>query len=1204
MPQKKRRKKRGRAEGQQAILVLICIFLAITVIVAAAALLLRSKKGEQAQSPAQGEQQQTSQPEPPAQNNQQDGPTKQDGEDTDTDPDGTGPDGTKPDNTEDGEAQPPDEPISFNKPSTMKGVFVTPGTDFLTQPVGDEAKQKAEIDEMVNQVKTLGMNTILMDLVTRDGTAFQLDSIRSVSTFDAAEYLLSKAREQGLFVYGIYDVSYYPSGERIKQAGVKNTQHANLTDSVLADVVKQYQFDGILLSGCENPSGGDTFADYMQYGAGRTYEEYLQDNAAMLVTSAKAMVAKYAQNTQVGLLTDGVWATKEQEETGLEVTAAYTALQDGHLDSKTLAATAAVDFIAVRNYASTADTNAPFTTVAKWWDTQAQEAEIPVYMVHAADRACTTENPGWAAHDQLTRQVISLEECSNLQGSIFNSLASLKENPKSSTTLLQDYYSNNVKAEHILKELTFTRPTQLQIATTDKTYTFQGASDPNSPVTMDGQPVTTDENGFFSVTVTLAPGENKYTFTHKEKTMTFTINRQVQVIQEVMPEGNLSVDGGMKVTITAVAYENSSVYATINGQNIPMSVDETADNEDLRGTSYTRYTGTFTAPKGQAKAQQLGNITISATWEGITKTMQGASVTVNKLAVVEDGRLVRVTANQAITFPTDEIGKYPEPNCFRLPQGTLDYAVGNEVVYKDEEGVRKYYKLASGLRVYSEDITAVSDDSVVVAGNIISGLTVKADKQFTYVILKSEYPVPFKPKYSSTKFEIEFAYTTGVPEDLSLSKNPLFSSATWSDNTLSLGFLSQNVFLGYKAYHDDGAIVFRFNNPTAISGARIVVDPGHGGGDNGAPGFNPNYQEKHINWAMAQSLANALEDRGANVLLLKTLNQTTSMDARLEQAQNFNAVVYISVHHNSASSSATGTEAYYFYPFAQSLANRISAATSDGLNTNNRGAKYGVFYVTRDPQFVGVLSEGGFLTNNKEYNKLIDDDYQDEVGEKMAAAIATFLKNAGSGNAGATGTQSTGDAVTNVTEPENNNNNTSSGEETTTEITAIQLKDEKVSLEVGETTSLQVKLTPSDADEDELTWESSDSHIVKVNASGKIRGESPGTATITVLAGDVSAKCTVTVAAAAGSGAEIEEISISNAPETMNVGDRVQLKVKVSPSNAEEPDLDWEVSANSEKIARVNGNGILEALAPGTASIRVKTADGQHADICKITVVG
>ena len=37
----------------------------------------------------------------------------------------------------------------------------------------------------------------------------------------------------------------------------------------------------------------------------------------------------------------------------------------------------------------------------------------------------------------------------------------------------------------------------------------------------------------------------------------------------------------------------------------------------------------------------------------------------------------------------------------------------------------------------------------------------------------------------------------------------------------------------------------------------------------------------------------------------------------------------------------------------------MSSATSDGLSTSDRGAKHDVFYVTRDPQMVGILSEGG-----------------------------------------------------------------------------------------------------------------------------------------------------------------------------------------------------------------------------------------------------
>ena len=81
--------------------------------------------------------------------------------------------------------------------------------------------------------------------------------------------------------------------------------------------------------------------------------------------------------------------------------------------------------------------------------------------------------------------------------------------------------------------------------------------------------------------------------------------------------------------------------------------------------------------------------------------------------------------------------------------------------------------------------------------------------------------------YSSNAITIDFHYTDSVPDDLSLSKNPLFSSATWSGSTLSLKLKSG--FLGYKAYYesDTGYLVFRCNNPPAsMSSARIVIDPG------------------------------------------------------------------------------------------------------------------------------------------------------------------------------------------------------------------------------------------------------------------------------------------------------------------------------------------------------------------------------------------
>ncbi len=1184
-----RRKKKKAKQTQKLAIALSAAFLFITVCAGTAAFLMKDKEEDLPtdepvlEQPLEKEEMENEEPSEMPKDSPEETPSEE-GETTENE-------------LPDEELIPEETLISFNKPAEMRAVLVDAGTDFLTDSGKSDEEQQAEIDAMLEKAESFEMNTIIVPLLSEDGSVFSVNSVKSRSTFDALDYLISAARSNGLFVYGIYDLSLYGDGSSVGCSNLKNTEAANSALDAYKDFIKAYNLDGVLLDGCENPEIAGSYSDYMQHGAGRSYAQYLQDNALMMVSAARQLTQKYNPNTQVGLLTDAVWATLTNDENGVDIPAANDGWKLTNLNSKQLLEEDLVDFMAVENFTSTADTEAPFDTIAKWWNELAGKNDEPIYMVHAADRVCTTDiSAGWAAHDQLTRQMIALDECENLEGSAFRSLSNLAANPQNSTTLLMDYFSNNVKKEHILTELAFSKPTQLNISTTDKTYTFQGASDPNADVTVDGQVLDTDENGFFSYTVDLQPGENKYTFTHKAKTMTFTINRQVQVLKEVNPTGSMAVDGGMKVSVTAVAYENSNVLFTVNGQNYPMSLDETSGNEDLRGTTYKRYTGSFIVPDATKAVQNLGNIVVTATWEGVTKTMEGASVSVNKLAIVEDGVLVRVTADQAIVFPTDEIGPYPTSANYRLPKGTLDYAVGEEVTYKSGSDVRKYFKLASGMRVYSSDITAVSDSNAYVANNKITGMTVKADNDYTYVILNSEQPVPFIPSYGSTKFSIDFKYTSSAPDDMeSLTKNPLFSSATWNDTKLTLGLKAQGGFLGYKAYHEDGKIVFRFNNPTTVKGANIVVDPGHGGADNGAPGFNPNYQEKHINWAIAKKLASKLEKKGANVLLLNTINTTMDMDTRLAKAQAFNAQVYISVHHNSASSTATGTEVYYFYPFAQSLATRLSSAISGALNTNNRGSRFDVFYVTRDPQFVGVLSEGGFMSNNKEYRKLIDDDYQDEVATSMADAIASFLKAAGSGNAGITGTQSVGSEAGSVS---NGNSSTGSENSSATEtVDELTFTETEVTLIEGETYDIDFMI-PDDYDEDDIEWKSEDEDIVEVNSSGKIKAVGEGTATVAARLDDMIASIEVTVKAEdsdeeentspniSGSGLEID------APSTIEVGDTVRLSAYL---NGKEADVEWFMYEYSKQFASLSSSGKLSAKKAAPITVWAELPDGTRA---------
>ncbi|MBE6900385.1 MAG: hypothetical protein E7479_06975 [Ruminococcaceae bacterium] len=75
---------------------------------------------------------------------------------------------------------------------------------------------------------------------------------------------------------------------------------------------------------------------------------------------------------------------------------------------------------------------------------------------------------------------------------------------------------------------------------------------------------------------------------------------------------------------------------------------------------------------------------------------------------------------------------------------------------------------------------------------------------------------------------------------------------------------------------------------------------------------------------------------------------------------------------------------------------------------------------------------------------------------------------------------------------------------------SVTLDKTEVSLEEGSSVLIKATVTPADAS-DPVVFASSDETVATVTSGGNIKGIKPGTATITVTAGDVSAECAVTV---------------------------------------------------------------------------------------------
>lgn len=77
-------------------------------------------------------------------------------------------------------------------------------------------------------------------------------------------------------------------------------------------------------------------------------------------------------------------------------------------------------------------------------------------------------------------------------------------------------------------------------------------------------------------------------------------------------------------------------------------------------------------------------------------------------------------------------------------------------------------------------------------------------------------------------------------------------------------------------------------------------------------------------------------------------------------------------------------------------------------------------------------------------------------------------------------------------------------------------------------------------------------------------------------------------------------VTVSPTSATVAEGAQTQLTATVSPSNANDPSVTW--TSSNTAVATVSATGIVRGVAAGTATITVKTNDGNKTATCAITV--
>lgn len=217
----------------------------------------------------------------------------------------------------------------------------------------------------------------------------------------------------------------------------------------------------------------------------------------------------------------------------------------------------------------------------------------------------------------------------------------------------------------------------------------------------------------------------------------------------------------------------------------------------------------------------------------------------------------------------------------------------------------------------------------------------------------------------------------------------------------------------------------------------IVIDPGHGGADEGAHGPG-GATEKSITMATARRLKASLEARlGVRVILTRDGDTAIGLDERAAVANNNKADLFVSLHANaSIRPAASGAEVFYLsldeygeeaaraasasaalpvfgggvrdievvpWRMAQArhiersggFARDVEAALRGRVPMSPRALMQAPLRVLVGANMPAVLVEMGFITNPEQEKRLVSAEYQNDVVQSVVDAVIRFRDSRG-----------------------------------------------------------------------------------------------------------------------------------------------------------------------------------------------------------------
>ncbi len=186
----------------------------------------------------------------------------------------------------------------------------------------------------------------------------------------------------------------------------------------------------------------------------------------------------------------------------------------------------------------------------------------------------------------------------------------------------------------------------------------------------------------------------------------------------------------------------------------------------------------------------------------------------------------------------------------------------------------------------------------------------------------------------------------------------------------------------------------------------VIIDPGHGGLDDGAKGNG--LVEKQLNLDVAVRTETLLKQFGFPTVLTRTVDTYVSLPERAAIANRIDNGVFVSIHFNHAYG-GTGIKTFYA---SQKVVpetawtwvgffNKPPAAPLDNgeasmvmrTDATNRGIRGRPLYVVRHTRCPAALVECGFISNAFEARLISNPEYRDRLAKAIAEGVMSYTRS-------------------------------------------------------------------------------------------------------------------------------------------------------------------------------------------------------------------